>query len=63
MYNIITEVVSTNIPLLMSLKSLERLGAKIDCKLKTIEVEGKIIHTIQTKTGHMALNIMKGNSK
>ena len=51
------EVISSDIPLLMSIKTMEKAGIILDFKDKKITVFGKTIPMLQTCSGHSVIRV------
>ena len=52
---VVTDVVSCNIPLLLSIKSMQKMGMIIDFGNDTLQVMGQKIQLRRLKSGHVAL--------
>ena len=57
--NIVADIVSANIPLLLSRESLKTAETKINFISDTAEMLGEKVHLITTRSGHYALPITK----
>ena len=56
------DVIKSDIPLLMSKKSMEKAGTKLDFANKTIIMFGKPIKMMETKSGHPIIKIQPDNN-
>ena len=61
--NIETEVVSADIPLLLSKSSLQKAETVIDTKNDKAEMFNKIVNLEQTSSGHYCINILAENDQ
>ena len=56
------DVIKSDIPLLLSKKTMEKIGTKLDFKNKTITMYGNTVEMLETKSGHPIIKIQPDNN-
>ena len=60
---LMTSVVETDVPLLLSRESLKRASAEIDFKQDQIRILGDVVHVVISKTGHLCIPLVSRDIK